>query len=181
MTPLQVFIAYAKIRGIIPYIHKMAIDNTRTFYGFDHTTGQYKKMYASFKNILDNHFSNHGFGNTMFVNILYQYPDGDTMLRKPNVDKAHKRWSTFVNNNVILDGNIKVGSKVKYKWWNREYTGTVNYINKDVSRIKIYRDINEYDRPICDNVHPGCILEVDGQPVEFSFHIRWKGKEYGIK
>lgn len=178
MTPLQVFITYAKIRGIIPNIHKMAIDNTRTFYGFDHTTGQYKKMYASFKNIFDNHFNNHGFGNTMFVNLLYQYPDGDTMLRSPNVEKAHKRWSTFVNNNVILDGNIKVGSKVKYKWWNREYTGTVFYINKDMSRIKITR--NDHIGS-CDSVHPGCILEVDGQPIEFSFHIRWKGKEYGNK
>lgn len=178
MTPLQVFITYAKIRGIIPNIHKMAIDNTRSFYGFDHTTGQYKKMYASFKNIFDNHFNNHGFGNTMFVNLLYQYPDGDTMLRSPNVEKAHRRWTTFVNNNVILDGNIKVGSKVKYKWWNREYTGTVFYINKDMSRIKITRNDNIGS---CDSVHPGCILEVDGQPVEFSFHIRWKGKEYGNK
>lgn len=179
MTPLQVFIAYAKIRGIIPYIHKIAIDNTRTFYGFDQTTGQYKKMNASFKNVFNNHFSNHGFGNTIFVNILYQYPNGDMMLRKPNVEKAHRRWTTFVNNNVVLDGNIKVGSKVKYKLWSREHTGTVFYINKDMSRITITRN-DQYNEQ-CDSVHPGCILEVDGQPVEFSFHIRWKGKEYGIK
>ena len=179
MTPLQVFIAYAKIRGIIPDIHKIAVDNTRTFYGFDQTTSQYKKMNASFKNVFNNHFSNHGFGNTMFVSLLYQYSNGDTMLRKPNVEKAHRRWTTFVNNNVVLDGNIKVGSKVKYKWWSREYTGTVFHINKDMSRITITR--NDQYNEHCDSVHPGCILEVDGQPVEFSFHIRWKGKEYGIK
>ena len=181
MTPLQIFVTYAKIRGIIPYIQKLAFDSTRQFYSFNYATGQYNKAYASFKNIFDNHFNNHGFGNTMFVNLLYQYPDGDTMLRNPNVEKAHRRWTTFVNNNIVFDGNIKVGSKVKYKWWNSEYTGTVNYINKDISRIKISRDIIEYDRPIYDNVHPGCIIEVDGQPVDFSFHIRWKGKEYGIK
>jgi len=181
MTPLQIFITYAKIRGIIPYIQKLAFDSTRQFYSFNYATGQYNKTYASFKNIFDNHFNNHGFGNTMFVNLLYQYPDGDTMLRNPNVEKAHRRWTTFVNNNIVFDGNIKVGSKVKYKWWNSEYTGTVNYINKDISGIKISRDTLEYARPIYDNVHPGCIIEVDGQPVDFSFHIRWKGKEYGIK
>jgi hypothetical protein len=103
------------------------------------------------------------------------------MLRNPNVEKAHRRWSTFVNNNVILDGNLKVGSKVKYKWWGREYTGTIFYINKDMSRIKITRNDQHGGLFDCDSVHPGCIFEVDGQPVEFSFHIRWKGKEYGIK
>lgn len=179
MTPLQIFITYAKIRGIIPYIQKLAFDSTRQFYSFNYATGQYNKTYASFKNIFDNHFNNHGFGNTMFVNLLYQYPDGDTMLRNPNVEKAHRRWTTFVNNNIVFDGNIKVGSKVKYKWWGHEYTGTVFYVNKDMSRIKISRDGQNTE--IMDHVHPGCIIEADGQPVEFSFHIRWKGKEYGIK
>ena len=179
MTPLQIFITYAKIRGIIPYIQKLAFDNTRSFYSFDQSTGQYSRICASFKNIFNNHFRNHGFGNTMFVNLLYLYPDGDSMLDNPCVEKAHRRWTTFVRNNVIFDGNIKVGSKVKYKSWNQEYTGTITQIDKDMSTINIKRDCENFE--MVDHVNPGCILEVDGQPVEFSFHIKWKGKEYGNK
>ncbi len=178
MTPLQVFIAYAKIRRIIPYIHKIAITHDRTFYNFDQQTGQYTKKYMSFKNVFDSHFSSYGFSNSLFTNLLYQYPNGDVMFRRPCVEKAHKRWMTFVNNNVIFDGNLKIGSKVRYRWWNIEYTGVICSVNKDLSAIRIRRDC---DRPVLDVMHPGSIIEVDGQPPEFSFHIKWRGKEYGNK
>ncbi len=181
MTPLEVFLAYAKSRGIIPSMTKLATDgSTRTFYAFDQPTGQYKKKLASFKNVFDNHFDNHGFGNTMFASLLYQHPDGDVILRKPNVQKAHKRWTTFVGNNIISDGNVKRGSKVKYRWWGQEFTGVVEYINRDLSFVKVRRCHNG-NIPFIDCVPPGGIIESDGEPANFSFHIKWKGKEYGNK
>ena len=180
MTPLEVFIAYAKIRGIIPGMHKLAIDNARTFYAFDQYSGRYIKKCATFKNVFNNHFENHGFGNTMFVNLLYQYQNGDKILKKPDIQKAHKRWTTFVNNNIILDGNVKRGSKIKYKWWGHELNGTVEYVNKDLSFIKVKR-CNGGNMPLMDCVPPGGIVESDGEPANFSFHIKWKGKEYGDK
>jgi hypothetical protein len=177
MTPLQVFIAYAKIRNIIPSICKIAFDNNRLYFDFDPKTGQYTGKRMPFKEMFDSHFKNWGFGNTLFVSLLYQYKDGDVMLKKPDVEKAHRRWTTFVNNNVIYDGNIKLGSKIKYISWGSERTGVVTFINKDFSKVKVKR----YGSNTIDSVYPGCVTEVDDQPVDISFHIRWKGKEYGNK
>lgn len=176
MTPLQVFLAYAKIRGIIPSMHRLAIYSNWKIYLYNPANGQYSKSNAMFKDIFKNHFSNDGFGNTLFVSLLYQYPNGDNILRKPDVEKAHRKWTTFVNNNIIYDGNVKIGDRVKYKWWNAENTGEVVRINRDFSRIEVKRDDGSYV-----HLNPGCVLEVEGKPVEFSFHIKWKGKEYGKK
>ena len=73
MTPLQVFLAYAKIRGIMPDIIKLGMRTTSNFWGLDPGTGQYIKRKATFSEIVDNHFKLNGFGNTMFVSLLYQY------------------------------------------------------------------------------------------------------------
>ena len=180
MTPFEVFMTYVKLRGAMPTLHKLSA-RIRSVYLFDVDEGRYKMKPARFKDIFDNHFRNHGFGNTIFLNILYQYPDGDSFLESPEVNKAHKRWTTFVNNNVILDGNIRVGNKVKYKFWGVEHTGVIVYINKDFSRVKIRRDSDDIRMPFYDHVSPGSILESEGEPADISFHIKWKGKEYGIK
>lgn len=177
MTPLQVFLTYAKIRGIMPDIIKLGMRKTTNFWGLDPGTGQYYKKQASFSEILDNHFKTNGFGNTLFVSLLYQYFDGDSFLRKPRVENAHKRWTAFVNNNIIPDGNVKVGSKVKFKWWNTEKTGTVRFINRDFCRIQVQDD----ETSQIFHIQPGCISESDGEPADFSFHVKWKRKEYGIK
>ena len=177
MTPLQVFLTYAKIRGIMPDIIKLGMRKTTNFWGLDPGTGQYCKKQASFSEILDNHFKTNGFGNTLFVSLLYQYFDGDWFLRKPRVEKAHKRWTTFVWHNVIPDGNVKVGSKVKFKWWNAEKTGTVRFISRDFCKIQVQDD----ETSQIYHIQPGCISESDGEPADFSFHVKWKRKEYGVK
>lgn len=177
MTPLQVFLTYAKIRGIMPDIIKLGMRTTSNFWGFDPATGQYSRGKANFSTIMDNHFKSNGFGNTLFVSLLYQYVDGDSIIRKPRVETAHRRWTAFVNNNIVSDSNVKVGSKVKFKWWNTDKSGTVMFIPRDFCRIQIKDDLTNS----VYHIQPGCIIESDGQPAEFSFHVRWKRKEYGIK
>ena len=175
MTPLQIFLAYTKIRGIMPKIHKLGIDGAKSFYEYDPASGKYIKKYALFKDIISNHFKNHGFGNTMFVSLLYQYPYGREILNIPEVNKAHKRWSTFVNKNIVVEG-IKPGDSVKYKLWGRESEGKVFHIMNDFSRIQV-----EMGNGRIENVPPGGIIEVNDKPFEFSFYFKWKGKEYGKK
>lgn len=179
MTPFEVFMTYVKLRGAMPTMHKYAMI-PRSIYVFDVNEGRYTRKPCMFKDVFNNHFQNHGFGNTIFVNLLYQYPDGQMAFDDPNVEKAHKRWTSFVSKNVIPDGNIKVGSKVKYKFWGVEHVGTVSFINNDYSRVKIVRNNNE-QMPFYDNVSLSSIVECDGNPVDISFHIKWKGKEYGTK
>ena len=177
MTALEVFVAYAKLRDIVPDIHKVALDNARSYYNFDDALGQYKKINASFKDVFYGHFSKNGFGGYMFYNILYQFQRGDVILNEPRVDKASKSWLRFVKNNVVLDSKIEPGSKIKYKFWGLEHTGVVTEIRYDLSRIEVRRDNDSR----INYVRPGQILEVDDKPFEFSFHIKWKGKEYGKK
>lgn len=177
MTPLQVFLTYAKIRGIMPDIIKLGMRTTSNFWGFDPATGQYNKKQATFSEIINNHFKTNGFGNAMFVSLLYQYYDGDSFLRKPRVENAHRRWTTFVNKNIVPDGNVKVGSKVKFRWWNSDKSGTVMFINRDFCRIQVKDDLTNS----VYHIQPGCITESDGEEPDFSFHIRWKRKEYGVK
>ena len=177
MTPLQVFLTYAKIRGIMPDIIKLGLRRANNYWGYDPATCQYSRKQVTFSELFDCHFKLNGFGNTLFVSILYQYYDGDSFLRKPNVEKAHRRWTAFVGNNIISDSNVKVGSKVKFKRWNSDKAGTVTYISRDFCRIQVEDDQTHTTY----HIQPGCVIESDGEPPNFSFHIKWKGKEYGVK
>lgn len=176
MTPLQVFIAYAKIRGIMPELKKAENNQLRSYFEFDPQTGQHVKKNISFKGMFENHFFNNGFGYSPIYSILYHFDDGDIVLDMPKVNKAHRRWRTFVINNVILDEPLKNGAKIKYKSWGMEREGTVHHIMNDYSRILVK---DENDR--IQYISPGNILEVEGKPFEISFHFKWKGKEYGKK
>ena len=177
MTPFEIFIAYAKIRGIMPDLKKLENNNTKMYYDYDPSSGQYKKLYTNFRGIFNSHFKANGFGNTLFVSLLYQYTDGGTILRRDKVSYAHKRWLAFVRNNVKLDNGPKVGDTVKYKSWNQIYEGKISHICDDYSRIRVERG----DNRIPQYISPGNIIEVNGKPLELSFHIKWKGKEYGKK
>jgi hypothetical protein len=72
---------------------------------------------------------------------------------------------------------MKVGDKIKFVSWNNEREGTILDISKDYSRIKVAFDIG--GRTTFINF--GNISEINGEAFEPCFHIKWKGKEYGIK
>jgi hypothetical protein len=177
MTALEVFVAYAKLRDIVPNIHKVALDNAKHYYSFDDVLGQYRRISAPFKDVFYGHFNQNGLGGYMFYSILYQFQKGDVILNEPRVDKASKSWLRFVKNNVVLDSKIGPGTKIKYKFWGSEYIGVVNGIKYDLSRIEVRRN----DDSRINYIRPGQIIEVDDKPFEFSFHIKWKGKEYAKK
>lgn len=175
MTPLQIFLAYVKMRGITPKLYKMALD-TRMAYSYNETSRQYERRHLKFQDIFQDHFKTYGFGGCIFTNLAYQYPYGGEIMRDPNVYYASRRWSDFMNRNIVYDGNLKVGSRIKYLSWGGTYEGVVESISKDFSIIKI---TNSVGRTWTTNI--GKITEVDGKPLDLSFHFKWKGKEYGKK
>ena len=175
MTPLQVFLSYAKIRGIMPELIKIGSREAVDFYKYSGVTGRYERVNAKFRDVFDNHFKNHGFGWTLFNSLLYNFRNVDTTW-DDKLEKAHRLWSGFVRNNTYLD-NMKVGDKVKFVSWNNEREGTILDISKDYSRIKVAFDVGSRTTFI----NFGNIREINGEAFEPCFHIKWKGKEYGIK
>jgi hypothetical protein len=175
MTPLQIFLAYSKMRGIMPKLHKMALD-TRMTYNYNETSHQYERRNLKFYEIFEDHFKTYGFGGGMFLTLAYQYPYGGEIIRDPDVYYAARRWNDFMSRNIVYDGNLKVGSRVKYLSWGGTYDGVVESISKDFSRIKV---TNGVGRTWSTTI--GKITEVDGKPLDLSFHFKWKGKEYGKK
>ena len=175
MTPFEIFISYAKIRGIIPELHEVAFTTVK-YWVFDTGTGLYKQIDGKFSDLFNNYFSSNGFGGSLLFSLLYQYENGDKIFRKGKIFNAHRKWLTFVRNNVIIDNEIKCGDTIKYMMYGSEYEGTVIKISNDYSGISVKNNVG--------NIHyvkPGNILEVNGKPFEFSFHFRWRGKEYGKK
>lgn len=175
MTPLQIFLAYVKMRGITPKLYKMALD-TRMTYSYNEDSHQYERRHLRFCDIFEDHFKVYGFGGCLFTNLTYQYPYGGNIMRDPDVYYASRRWSDFINRNIVYDGNLKVGSHIKYLSWGGTYEGTVEFISRDFSRIKLTSGVG---RTWTTNI--GKITEVDGKPLDLSFHFKWKGKEYGKK
>ena len=174
MTPFQLFLAYVKIRGIMPELKKAESNKRRPYWEFDPTVGKHVQKLVTFQQMFVNHFKSNGFGYSPLLSLLYQYQNGDVILRLPKVEKAYRLWSTFVKRNIILDEPLKVGAKVKYRSWGIEHTGVLKKIIPDYSRFVIKSDTGN-----TQTISPGSILEVDGKPYEFSFHFKWKGKEYG--
>lgn len=175
MTPLQIFIAYVKMRGIISKLYKMALD-TRMVYVHNENTRQYERRQLKFQDVFQNHFNTYGFGGCIFTNLTYQYPYGGEIMRDPDVYYAAKRWNDFVGRNIVYDGNLKVGSHVKYLSWGDTYEGTVESISRDFSTVRLATSVG---RSWTTNI--GKITEVDEKPLDLSFHFKWKGKEYGKK
>lgn len=175
MSPLQIFIAYSKMRGIMPKLHKMALD-TRMVYTYNESSHQYEKKFLKFCDMFNDHFNAYGFGGNLFITLAYQYTYGGEIIRNPDVYYASKRWNDFMGRNVIYDGNLKPGARVKYLIWGNENEGVVESISRDFSKVKVTNSLGR-----TWTTTPGKITEVDGKPLDLSFHFKWKGKEYGKK
>jgi hypothetical protein len=76
---------------------------------------------------------------------------------------------------------MKVGDKIKFVSWNNEREGIVVDISKDYSRIKVVFDSIDGVGGRTTFINFGNISEINGKKFEPCFHIKWKGKEYGIK
>ena len=173
MKPIEVFLKYCKIRGIVGEVKSMENFKQITKYRYDAGTRKYVEIRLMFKDTINLHVNEFGF-RYLFNEIENLYCKNRCFSEK--YLKAKRLWNDFCRNNVKISNPLNKGDKITVRFSLEgeiqyefvEYTNDHNAIIvlKDGKRQKIFlgtRDI------IC--------LE-NGEEYEADFFIKWKGKEY---
>ena len=171
MKPIEVFIKYAKIRGIMPFIK--AREGGKVIRIPDWYSWQ--MSYKDFKTFANEYTYHNGFYG-LFSELEYYFFGNDCMYRNENYSKAIRLWNGFVARNILVKNPPKEGDKLTINTFGNteeEYTFLKFY---DAFRSVQVKD--DTGRMFYYNVDR--IKKLNGEPFELEFYIKWKRKTYGI-
>ena len=175
MKPIEVFVKYCKLKGIMSHIKNIENYGYSTEYKYTEYRN-YKKTFSSITDSLSRTFKNKGFF-WMFCDLEclcwsritecnnYLYHNEDYV-------KASKSWRRFVRNNVKLKNEPKKGDIVKISHRDNEFLfdgfsrgyKCIDVINQDFNYKATY-DVN-------------FIESINGEDFKMDFYIKFNGKTY---
>jgi hypothetical protein len=170
MKPIEVFIKYAKIRGIMPFL-KFKEHNKVIAIPDWHT---WKVAYKNFKTYTNEYVKYSGFYG-LFSELEYYFFGHDAALNQ-DYSRAIRLWTGFVNKNIFIKNPPDVGDTIRIVIFANE--------ERDYKFLRFldgYRSVQVKDdngRLFYYNVDK--IRKVNGEPYELDFYIKWKRKTYGI-
>jgi hypothetical protein len=171
MKPIEVFIKYAKIRGIIPFIkarERGKVIQVPDWHSWD-------MVFKDFKTFA-NEFTYHNGFYGLFSELEYYFFGHDCSQINQDYNKALRLWTGFVNRNIFLKNAPKEGDKLTLLAYNNR--------EEDYKFLKFYdgyRSLqvkSDSGRTFYYNVDR--IKKLNGEPYELDFYIKWKRKTYGI-
>lgn len=175
MKPVEVFVKYCKLKGIMHHIKK--IENNNYVINFVYSTDfSLKKQFLTIPDALSNSFENKGFF-WMFCDFEYACWErigwmNSYIYFNDKYYKASTCWRRFVRNNVILKNDIKKGDKVKFVGRNSSYSF--------IKFAKGYRDVivrNLENNRLC-TFRVKEIEKINDEDFAADFYIKFKGKIY---
>ena len=171
MKPIEVFIKYAKIRGIMPFIK--ARERGKVIQIPDwHSWVMVFKDFKTFANEFTYH---HGF-NGLFSELEYYFFGYNCSQINQDYNKASRLWTGFVNRNIFLKNEPKEGDKLTLLAYNNR--------EEDFKFLKFYDGYRSLqvksDSGRIFHYSVDRIKKLNGEPYELDFYIKWKRKTYGI-
>ena len=171
MKPIEVFIKYAKIRGIMPFIK--ARERGKVIQVPD-----WYSWVMGFKDLKTfvNEFTFHNGFYGLFSELEYYFFGYNCSQINQNYNKASRLWTGFVNRNIFLKNEPKEGDKLTLLTHaNRE---------EDFKFLKFYDGYRSLqvksDRGRTFYYNVDRIKKLNGEPYELDFYIKWKRKTYGF-
>lgn len=175
MKPVEVFVKYCKLKGIMRHIKKIENNSyvTSFKYSADYT---FKKTNITISDSISDSFENKGF--------FWMFCDFECICWRRILDtnnylysndeyyKAARCWRRFVRNNVILKNDVKKGDKVKFVGRNSSYAF--------IEFAKGYRDVivrNLENNRLC-TFRVKEIEKINDEDFAADFYIKFKGKIY---
>lgn len=170
MKPIEVFIKYAKIRGIMPFLkakERNKVIATPDWHSWD-------IVYRNFKTYTNEYVLHNGFYG-LFSELEYYFFGHDSMYNQ-DYNKAIRLWPGFVSRNILIKNPPKEGDTITVTTFAND-----EHDYKFIQFWDAYRSIqvkDELGRRFFYNTDR--IKKLNGEPYEMDFYIKWKRKTYGI-
>ena len=171
MKPIEVFIKYAKIRGIMPFIkyrERGKVIQVPDWYSWD-------MVFKDFKTFANEYTYHNGFYG-LFSELEYYFFGHDCPQINQDYNKASRLWNGFVSRNIFLKNEPKEGDKLTLLAYNNR--------EEDYKFLKFYDGYrtlqvkSDSGRTFFYNIDR--IKKLNGEPYKLDFYIKWKRKTYGI-
>jgi hypothetical protein len=170
MKPVEVFIKYAKIRGIMPLLK--AKEGNKVIQIPDWNS--WEMVYKNFKTFANEYVYHSGFYG-LFSELEY-YFFGHNCMYNQDYNKAMRLWTGFVTRNILVKNPPKEGDKITLLAYNNN--------EENFTFIKFYDSYRSLqvkdDNGRAYHYKVDRIRKLNGEPYELEFCIKWKRKTYGI-